>query len=484
MIIKEVCSYEMTCRKKMLKDLEKKVADFVASEGLLKPGEKILAAVSGGADSTALLHIFNGLKLNFCCAHINHQLRGDEAQRDEDFVIEQCRNLNVSLITQKIDVRKYSDESKLSIETAARKLRIEKLYTIAKEQNCTCIAAAHHKNDNAETIIHRMLRGTGLRGLCGIWPEKYFGKGIRFIRPMLCVSRNEVIQYLNENNLKWCEDRTNKDPAYKRNFIRLYLLTQLQRDCIDSLVDELSELAKKSRRFYKLVCSEADKIWPDVVSFKKDIPVLDFSRLAPCHPEVKIEIIRRIIANLGCGEQDFTQQHYENILNLTMNKILQLPGISTFWEDGKINFLPFRLKKDEQKTLPSIQLNTPGKAEFLGNVIEAENFEFNAAKFEEFKKNKTNLVEWFDYEKLKPPLQVRQRKQGDKFRPLGLAGEKRVGKFLTAAKISKSLRRRLIIITDAEKIIWLCPVRISEKAKVTDKTRKIVQIKISGMDLQ
>ncbi len=463
----------------MKDDLEKKVADFAASEGLLNQGEKILAAVSGGADSTALLHIFNGLKLNFCCAHINHQLRGDEAQRDEDFVIEHCRNLNVPLITQKIDVRKYSDESKLSIETAARKLRIEKLFTIAKEQNCTCIAAAHHKNDNAETIIHRLSRGTGFRGLCGIWPEKDFGKGIRFIRPMLSVTRSEIIEYLKDNNLKWCEDRTNKDPVYKRNFIRHYLLTQLQKDCISSLIDELSELAKKSRGFYKLVGSEADKIWPDVVSFKNDIPVLDLSRLAGHHPEVKIEIIRRIIANLGCGEQDFTQQHYEKIINLSNNRTMQLPGISTFWENGKINFVPFRLKKDEQKTLPSIQLDTPGKAEFQGNVIEAEIFEFNAAKFEEFKKNKSNLVEWFDYEKLKPPIQVRQRKQGDKFWPLGLPGEKRVGKFLTNAKVSKSLRRRLIVIEDSEKIIWLCPVRISENAKVTDKTRKIVQIKTS-----
>jgi tRNA(Ile)-lysidine synthase len=465
----------------MLRELEQKTAVFLNAEQLIRPGEKVLLAVSGGTDSTALLHIFAALRLDSCCAHINHQLRGDEAQRDEDFVIGQCRKLNIPLTVETIYVKRYAWMNKLSIETAARDIRILKLLQIAKRQNCTCIATAHHKNDNAETIIHRLLRGTGFRGLCGIWPTKDFGDGIRYIRPMLRVTRNEIIQYLNESKLKWCEDRTNRDPVYKRNFIRHYLLAQLQKDSSSSLVDELSELAEKSRGFHKLVCSKADTIWPDVVSFKRHIPALDLARLAPHHLEVKIEIIRRIIAELDCGERDFTEEHYEKILNLSINKTIQLPSISTFWEDGKINFIRFRSKSQECRAqLPSpIQLNIPGKTEFASAVIETEVFEYDAAALENFKKTKDNNVEWFDFEKLKLPLEVRPRKTGDKFWSLGLAGEKKVGKFLTTAKVSQSVRRRLLVIADSEKIVWLCPVRISEQAKVIESTRKVIQIKIS-----
>ena len=197
----------------MLKKLEQKTADFIAAERLAPAGGKVLLASSGGADSSALLHVVAVLRLDVHCAHINHQLRTDEAQRDEDFVIEQCQKLKVPVVTKKIDVRDYAKKSKLSIETAARNLRIEKLVEIAKEQNCVCIATAHHKNDNAETIIDRLIRGTGLRGLCGIWPAKKFADGITFIRPLLCATRDEIIQYLNSRNLKWCTDRTNTDFA-------------------------------------------------------------------------------------------------------------------------------------------------------------------------------------------------------------------------------------------------------------------------------
>jgi tRNA(Ile)-lysidine synthase len=259
----------------MLKKLEQKTADFIAAERLLPVSGKVLLAVSGGADSSALLHVLAALRLDICCAHINHQLRGEEAQRDEDFVIEQCQKLKVPVITRKIDVRDYAKKSKLSIETAARNLRIENLVEIAKEQNCACIATAHHKNDNAETIIDRLIRGTGLRGLCGIWPAKKFADGITFIRPLLCATRDEIIQYLNSRNLNWCTDRTNTDFAYRRNFIRHCLLPALQNGSQGDLVERLAVLSKASRGFYQMICRTSDTIWPDIATAKEQTITLD-----------------------------------------------------------------------------------------------------------------------------------------------------------------------------------------------------------------
>jgi len=281
-----------------------------------------------------LLHVLAALRLDICCAHINHQLRGDEAQRDENFVIEQCQKLKVPVVTMKIDVRDYAKKSKLSIETAARNLRIQNLIDIAKSQNCSCIATAHHKNDNAETIIDRLVRGTGLRGLCGIWPVKKFIDGIAFIRPLLCATRDEIIKYLNSRNLKWCTDRTNTDFAYRRNFIRHRLLPVLQNDSQSDIVENIAVLSKASRGFYKMVCRTADAIWPDVAAVKEQAVTLYSVKLASQPAEIKIEIIRRAISYLGAGEQDVTERHSQTYLRLSDNGRLQLPNCITVHRHG------------------------------------------------------------------------------------------------------------------------------------------------------
>jgi tRNA(Ile)-lysidine synthase len=469
----------------MLTELEQKVADFIAAERLLPADKRVLLAISGGADSTALLHVMAVLKadgvlpIEICCAHINHQLRGDEAQRDEDFVVEQCRKLNIAVITKRIDVRGYAKTKKLSIETAARTLRIDSLLEIANRQNCTCIATAHHKNDNAETVLHRMIRGTGFRGLCGIWPAKEFAGNIRFVRPLLCATRGEIIQYLNGRNLKWCTDKTNEDFAYKRNFIRHRLLPALQKDCDGCLIDELYELSRSSRKFYDFVCRSVDAIWPDVATAEKQTVTLDLGKLAVQPTEVKVEIIRRAITLLGCGEREITERHYGDVLRLSENKTKQLPGgIEVRRQVGAIIFAHGSKKSVETGAIESVALKVPGVTEFAGMFIEAETFDYDAAKFEKFKANKSNTIEWFDFDKLKLPLEVRLRKRGDKFWPLGLKAEKKVGKFLTGAKASQQTRRKARIIADSEKIIWLYPVRLSERVKVTSQTKRVLQLKV------
>lgn len=473
----------------MLKKLEQKTADFIAAEQLIPAGGKVLLAISGGADSTALLYILAALRfdeahhrrLDICCAHIDHQLRGDEAQRDEDFVIEQCQKLKVPVITKKIDVRDYAKKSKLSIETAARNLRIEKLLEIAKKQNCACIATAHHKNDNAETIIDRLIRGTGLRGLCGIWPAKKFADGITFIRPLLCATRDEIIQYLNSRNANWCTDRTNADFAYRRNFIRHRLLPALQNDSQSDIVERLAVLSKASRGFYQMVCRTADAIWSDAATMSENNVIVDSDKIANQPAEIKIEIARRALAHLGTGEQDFTEQHYTNILRLPDDGRLQLPNrITVHRRGGKIVFEKHLKTNPAQSiAIDPVVLKVPGITQFGPYTINADIIEIEQKDLAGFKKTKTNFVEWFDCEKAKLPLEVRLRKRGDEFWPLGLPGEKRVGKFLTTAKVSQSLRRQLLVVADREKIVWLCPIRISEQAKVSNDTRRIVRIKIS-----
>ena len=468
--------------------LETKVAGFIAAEQLLTAGEKVLLAVSGGADSTALLYFMAALKaggilpVEIFCAHVNHQLRSDEAQRDQDFVVSQCRKLNVPVITRRIDVRKYAKAEKLSIESAARELRIGALLEIAASQNCTCIATAHQKNDNAETILQRLSRGTGFRGLCGIWPAKQFTGGVRFVRPLLCASRDEIIQYLNSRNLKWCTDRTNEDCTYRRNYIRRCLLPAMQKDCAGNLVERFSQLATTSRGFYRQICKSADNVWPNVAAEEQKIVKLNLNVFVAQQPEVKIEIIRRVLFHFDSAEQDITERHYRGVLQLLENEILQLPGdIEVRRRGGAIVFVPRQECGCRAGLAPPKQLKVPGKTEFADVLIEAMTMDYDPTRFGKFRSNKSNTVEWFDLNSIRSPIMVRFRRRGDRFRPLGMKAEKKVGKFLTDEKVPQQSRQKLLVIEDTEKIIWLCPVRISEQTKVTGRTKKILQLRITDI---
>jgi tRNA(Ile)-lysidine synthase len=561
----------------MLSEFEQKVGDFIKANELFGSADKVLLAVSGGADSTALLYAMRALSsenvfgAKLLCAHINHQLRGAEADSDEDFVIAQAAEQKLAVTTKRVDVRVFAGRNKLSIETAARKLRIKNLIEIARANNCDCVATAHQKNDNAETILQRLTRGTGFRGLGGIWPMRVFGDELtdvcktndtvvktrgtngltstapnkfegdtqycpNFVRPLLCVRRDEIIKYLQERNLKWRQDHTNADCTYRRNYIRHRLLPVLQQDCRGSLVEQLSELSESARRFYKLVCNRADEVWQKAADCAGEKVTLDSKMLLAQSQPVMVELVRRSVTAVGCGERDLTQRHYQGILQLVKQKVggkeIELPGgFVVGAEYGNLIFsgpqkseirrqktevrsqktedrsqktevrsqkTEIRNQKSEDRNLSSVLAvrhpvecslscvvpEVPGQTKFDKNLIEATILEADEEEFEKFKATKNNFIERFDFDKIKPPLVVRFRKPGDRFVPLGLGEEKKVGKFLTAARVPQEVRQKLLIVADSKKIIWVWPIRICEQAKVTDGSRKILQMQITDMPMQ
>jgi tRNA(Ile)-lysidine synthase len=484
----------------MLLEFEKKVAGFIEANGLFGSADKILLAISGGADSTALLYVMCAIKAEgflssrFLCAHINHQLRGSESDGDEAFVVAQADKLNLAITTKRLDVRGFARRNKLSIETAARKLRIESLLDIAQANDCRWVATAHQKDDNAETVIQRLVRGTGFRGLGGIWPVRKFAPaavlrqqdaGVGFVRPLLCARRDEIVEYLNKRNLKWRVDRTNNDCSYRRNFIRHRLLPALQQQCDGFLVEQLSELARSAQKFYSLVYSSVDKIWPELTNCAADSVTLDLKSFLAQTPAVKVEMVRRSLVHLGSGEGDLTHQHYEKILQLAQQKTsgrkVELPdSFIVCREYGNLIFARHQKRVAVRKCADkTVELQVPGRTQFGNFLIEATILEADKKRFEKFKQEKPDFIEWFDLDKVNLPLVVRFRRAGDKFLPLGLREEKKVGKFLTAAKTPQEIRKKVFIVADAEKIIWVWPVRIGEQAKVTDTTRKILQLQIA-----
>jgi len=493
-----------------LLEFEKNLADFIKANGLIGSAAKVLLAVSGGADSTALLYGMHALKAGnifnaeLHCVHINHQLRAAEADRDEEFVITRAAALNLPVTTRRLDVRGFARRQRLSIETAARQLRMKALIEIAKAGNCPRIATAHQKNDNAETIIQRLSRGTGFRGLGGIWPQRVFADEITFVRPLLCVGRDEILKYLDERNLEWCRDDTNADCTYRRNYIRHRLLPELQRDCADSIVERLSQLARSAREYYSMVCSRADKVWPGLADGNAEKTVLDLKLFLTESQPVRVELIRRSLANVGCGERNLTRGHYEGILQLaeqnvtgshrdSLRRKMELPGgFAVRREYGNLIFSNCRvgLAPPSSPALetawagepahPTVEI--PGQTTFEKFIIHAVVLEKKEVDIEKFKAAKTDSIEWFDLEKIKPPLFVRFRRAGDRFVPLGQSEEKKLGKFLTAQRVPHEVRRDVLVVTDREKIIWVWPVRISEQVRITGETRKVFQLQITGLN--
>lgn len=474
---------------KMLTEFENKIACFIKAENCFGPADKILLAVSGGADSTALLCAICALKAEgalsaeLVCGHINHQLRGAEADLDEDFVVTQASKVDLAVITRRVDVREEALKNKLSIETAARKLRIENLVDIAKTNNCSAIATAHQKNDNAETVLQRLGRGTGFRGLGGIWPVRSFGDGIVFVRPLLYVRRDEIVKYLKKRNLEWRVDRSNIDYKHRRNYIRHRLIPTLQKQCTGSIVEQLFDLSQSARRFYSLVCDYAERSWAGLVDCSGDNLRLDLHKFATLPQAVKVELIRRSLTGIGSGEKDLNQQHYERILQLSQQnkscRKIELPGGFVVWREyGNLIFARSKEEKSEDRTIKIVELEIPGKTQFGRYLIEAAIFEHEERDVSRFKANKNEFVEWFDLDKVNLPLMVRFRQVGDRFWPLGLAEEKRVGKFLSSARVNHKLRKKVAIIADRDKIIWVGPVRPSEVTKITAATKSILQISL------
>ena len=483
----------------MSSEFEKKVAGFVRANELAGSAKKLLLAVSGGADSTALLQTMHSLRAEkvftaeLLCAHMNHQLRAGDADLDQEFVVAQAAKLKLPVTTRRLDVRGYSCRNKLSIETAARELRIRALSDIAKTCNCDAIVTAHQKNDNAETVLQRLTRGTGFRGLAGIWPARIFADRIKFVRPLLCVGRDEIVAYLREKNLKWRRDHTNADCTYRRNYIRHRLLPEVQRHCADSVVEQLFELAQSARKFYDSVCAHADELWPDLARFEGREISLDLKMLLNESPPVKVELIRRSLGGVGCGERYLTQRHYESILRLAEQNVtgrrMELPGgFVVCREYGNLILGPSRnwpagqapLYVDEQSD-QSVTLNVPGQTRFGEYLIEATILEADDVGLEQFAEGKTSCVERFDLDRIRLPLTVRPRRPGDRFVPLGLAAEKKLGKFLTAQRIPHRIRKGVLVVAGAEKIIWVWPIRMSELAKVTADTRAVLQLQIANL---
>jgi len=463
------------------------VLAFSRAFGLLDGMTDVLVAASGGADSTAALHALHRLRsrgllpLRLVCAHVNHGIRGPESDADERFVHAQAQALGTPFVQSRVDVVGWAARRGLSLETAARDLRMQALAAMAGQNRCQGIVTGHQKNDNAETLVQRMARGTGFRGVAGIWPSRPIRRGLRVVRPLLCTTRQEVLHYLRHNRLPWREDATNSSLRFRRNAIRARLLPALEAEGNAPLVDLLSDLALATYRLYcNAVLPQAALAWPEVAAGQIPAGVdLDADRVRDQPPLVQVELIRLALGRLGCGERDWTERHYARILALAASKgrtgAVSLPGgFLAVARAGRIHI--GRPSQRPDPDLGQAALQIPGQVRWGPWLVEAAVFAAHTLKPGQVTDNPLPSTAWLDCDLLSPPLVVRARRPGDRLRPLGLDLDKKVGRLLTDARVPPWTRGDVLVVQDRERIVWVCPVRMSDHVKVTGTTRQVVRL--------
>ena len=429
-----------------------KVQTYISNNNLIPKHGKVIVGLSGGPDSMALLHILMHLGYNCIAAHCNFHLRGDASNSDEEFVVKWCRENNVTLSVVDFDTHAYSIEHKVSIEMAARNLRYNWFDKLRVEQDAKAIAVGHHQDDSVETILINLIRGTGIRGLTGI-PKK--NKYI--VRPLLSVTRNEIMDYISSNNISYVTDHTNEEDIYTRNIIRLNVLP---------ILETINPAVKNSIITTSSNLQEVEKIYTQyteaaIKAVLKDNHIHISSLKSTLSPQ---SVLFEILAPLG-----FTPSVIEDI----SNNLDSIPGKVYLSDD-------YRLLKDRDYLI--ISENETERIEDKEYLVYLETLDselpFNLTiKTEEyspdFEIQRNSSILQVDIDKLSFPLILRKWRNGDWFVPFGMKGKKKISDFFTDNKFNLLQKEGTWVLVSEGNIVWIVDHRADNRFRITDTTKTV-----------
>jgi len=437
---------------------------------MLTQGEKVILGVSGGADSIAMLYALNELVdygLELIVAHLNHGIRGDEAKGDAEFVKETAKSLRLTFVYGEVDTLSFKEESQLSLEDAARTLRYKFFDQVLNKHYATKIATAHTLDDQAETVLMRLLRGSGSRGLSGIPPVSN-----SIVRPLIDTSRSEIEEYLRSKGVEWVEDSTNESPEFLRNRIRQDLLVELE-SYNPQIKETLSRTAEILRSEEGFIRREALKHFDDIFSPNKSELIGDLKYYRSVEKPLRFSLLRLTIEKLNTSLKNISSTHIVSaddfLLSETASGEVELPQ-GTVIVKGYDTFLVTR--KSELELEFSYSIQSLGKWSFPEFSVSIEYI-----KTDELAENDESVA-YFDPETVSFPIEVRNFKPGDRFSPLGMTTSKKLQDYFTDIKLPKFLRSRVPIFISKDEIMWLGGIRLDNRFKVTDKKKEVLMIKL------
>ncbi|HEX7905542.1 MAG TPA: tRNA lysidine(34) synthetase TilS [Chitinophagaceae bacterium] len=438
---------------------------IIKQQHLFSPKDKLLLAVSGGVDSVVLCELCKQSGFDFMIAHCNFQLRGEESERDEQFVRGLGKKYNVAVVVEKFDTATYATQHKLSIQETARELRytwFEKLLIPDSGfSTLDYVLTAHHADDNAETVLMNFFRGTGLHGLTGI-PEA--NSYIR--RPLLSFKKQELIQFAAENDLAFVEDSSNQLSKYTRNFFRNELIPEISKvypQVKENLQDNIRRF-KEIEKLYQFSVAQVKKKLCKQKGVEIHIPV---KQLMGFH---NLALIYEIIKDYG-----FAEKQVDELAKLSASDT----GKFIISPDNTHRIIKHRhwfiISPVHSTAAENIIIEEKDKnILFSGRTIRLEGTSIINCKLQA-----TKTIACLDLKEIKFPLLLRKWKTGDYFYPLGMKKKKKLSRFFIDQKLSKTEKENAWVIESNKKIIWVVDHRIDERFKITDKTQKVLRLTTS-----
>jgi len=491
-------------------ELELKVKDFIQRHRLVLCGQVVVVGVSGGADSVCLLNVLarwqKALDIKLYIAHLNHQLRGAEAESDSEYVASLASKLGVPATIGKCDVAAYRAERNCSVEEAARELRYDFLTGVATDVGASRIAIGHTRDDQVETILMHILRGAGTSGLRGLKPcspvpyERHqlsaIGYRILVIRPLLGITREETIGYCQEHQLEPRVDSSNLSLSFFRNRLRLELLPLLREynPNVDEALLRLAEIAGDDVSFLE---QQAFQLWDKVARQEGNVVYLDKRETSALPVALQRQLIRLAVDRALGDTKDVEANHIEairSLLSKPVGKRTSLPHglvcrgeydevVLGLFSPSPCPFPPFHGEfpvKVPGETILSGWRVTAG----ISSVISRQSPEHSesrppfviASEAKQSQQKGRSVVAEFDLHRVGTCLFIRKRQPGDRFQPLGMDMPKRLQKFMVDAKIPLTWRESIPLVCSPQQILWVVGWRIDDRVKVTENTREILRL--------
>lgn len=462
---------------------EQKVKVYVERFHMIEPKDTIVLGISGGADSVCLLKILARWKevwgISLRAVHVHHQLRGEEADADERFVRELCENEGIPCRVFHEDVQGMAQREKIGLEEAGRIARYRCFATVCEDVGGGKIALAHHQDDLAETMLHHLVRGTGMAGLCSLKPVS----GNR-IRPLLCLEKEEILVYLKAAGQPWRTDSSNLEDDYTRNRIRHHVLEELKTEVNPRAVRHMAQLSEELEETRAVLAQvAAEKRRQYVRKSEKGMLLAEELKKEP--DLIGRQIVHDLLKEISGKQKDFTRIHVEAVQELWNRKVgarRDLPygmqAIRTY--DGI--YLERKAEKCETRDSEKnagIQINVHSQGTESFQIGELTlTVSRTARDFGEIPEKK--YTKWFDYDRIKQTLVIRHRQPGDRICLFDGGGSKKLKDYLIDRKIPAQKRDQLWLLADGSDILWIIGDRISAAYKVTAESQRILQAEIKG----
>jgi tRNA(Ile)-lysidine synthase len=413
---------------------------------------RLLIAISGGLDSVALTHLCCKAGLNLSLAHCNFNLRGEESDADEEFVLQLAEDLALEVFIESFDTEEFAKEHSLSTQMAARELRYDWFFDLAKQLNFDYILTAHHADDNLETFLINLTRGTGLEGLTGI-PEI----NNQIVRPLLKFSRDDIESYAKENKLNWREDSSNASNKYLRNKLRHDVIPILK-EINPQLLENFQNTQNHLQDANDIIEDAIVRIQKKAVSVERDVIKLDIKKLK------KLSNPKAYLYELLKDFNFFEWQDVTNLLNAQSGKQV-FSSTHRLLKDR--DFLLLKEIHIESSSKIAANIEEGNDKTSLGNLSlqEVDNIA-----------DTTESIIYVDKDKLQFPLEVRPWEEGDYFYPFGMKGKKKLSKYFKDEKLSLIDKENIRLLCSGDVIVWIIGKRLDDRFKVTKQTKQILKI--------